>query len=511
MLMLAIVISAAAAASARKARAGKPRAAERGPGAGAAGARSVFLPSPSSPLVAVRVLFRTGSVDDPAGKEGLSALTAAMIGKGGAATRSYSEVLDALYPLAASIDFYGDKESVVFEGTVHRDNLVRYVDLLATQITSPRFNEDDFRRNKQDAIDAITQTLRGNNDEALGKEAMAALMYRGHPYGHPTEGTVAGVRSITLEDVKRFYELHYTRDRMIVGACGGYPPGLPAELRARLARLPARGVPIPRLPRPRKLDGAEVLIVSKDARATAISIGKPIPITRADADFYPLTVARSYLGEHRTFTGVLMNRMRGLRGLNYGDYAYIESFIQDGWSTFPLPNIPRRQQHFEIWIRPVAPVNAPFALRQAVFEVERLLEGGIPEDGLQATRQFLLNYSKLWTQDVSRRLGYAMDAVIYGKDLVAELQARLPKMTKAVVDRAVRKHLKLDGYAVAAVAGDAEELKAALLSGKPTRIVYDTEGTPSDVLKEDQQIERLKLPVRPASVQVVPVEHMFEK
>ena len=55
-------------------------------------------------------------------------------------------------------------------------------------------------------------------------------------------------------------------------------------------------------------------------------------------------VTDSYFGEHRTFSGLLMNKMRGDRGLNYGDYAYIESFIQDGGSRFPVPNIPRRQQ-----------------------------------------------------------------------------------------------------------------------------------------------------------------------
>ena len=55
-----------------------------------------------------------------------------------------------------------------------------------------------------------------------------------------------------------------------------------------------------------------------------IHFGYPLPITRADADYYPLMVANSFLGEHRTFNGRLMNELRGERGLNYGDYSYIE-------------------------------------------------------------------------------------------------------------------------------------------------------------------------------------------
>ncbi len=37
-----------------------------------AGIRTVFIPSPQSPLCAIRLVFQIGSVDDPAGKEGLA-------------------------------------------------------------------------------------------------------------------------------------------------------------------------------------------------------------------------------------------------------------------------------------------------------------------------------------------------------------------------------------------------------------------------------------------------------
>jgi len=36
--------------------------------------------------------------------------------------------------MAADIQTYGDKDTFVFEGTVHRDNLVAFADLLAEQI-----------------------------------------------------------------------------------------------------------------------------------------------------------------------------------------------------------------------------------------------------------------------------------------------------------------------------------------------------------------------------------------
>ena len=55
----------------------------------------VTLPSPESPLVAVRLMFSVGSIHDPAGKEGLAALTALMVGEAGTAKRDYKALVEA--------------------------------------------------------------------------------------------------------------------------------------------------------------------------------------------------------------------------------------------------------------------------------------------------------------------------------------------------------------------------------------------------------------------------------
>src|SRR6185503_8767504 len=127
------------------------------------------------------------------------------------------------------------------------------------------------------------------------------------------------------------------------------------------------------------------------------------------------------------------------RGLNYGDYSYIEHFVQEGGSTFALPNTAREQQYFSIWIRPVANENRLFALRESLWELDRLINQGMSEKDFESTRRFLLNYSNLWVQTLSRRLGYRLDSKFYGiEDYIAEVQKRLPTITRDQVNAAIK-------------------------------------------------------------------------
>ncbi len=473
---------------------------------------SVGLPARDAPLVTLRIAFRTGSVDDPPGKNGLNALTALMIGQGGTGALSYEELTRTLYPWSAAIAVRYDKELTTVVANVHRDYLEPFYGIVRDLIVSPRFDEADFARNREQLRNGVVATLRGTNDEELGKQALNTLLYRGHPYEAPELGTERGLDAVTLDDVRDFHARRYTRDNFLVGAAGGYPAGflqqVEADLQAGLPPGPAEREP---LPVPRTLSGVELLVVEKRAVATAISIGFPLTLTRADDDFYALLVANSYFGEHRTFNGLLMNKMRGERGLNYGDYSYIENFIQAGGSRFPVPNIPRRQQFFSIWIRPVPHHNAHFALRQALRELQVLVDDGLSAADFEATRDFLINYSRLHVQTASRRLGYRMDSRLYETGyLIDEIRQRLPQLTVEDVNAAIRRHLQYENLAVAIVTAEAEDLVERLLANEPSPPTYNTT-VGDDVLAEDESIVSYEVRFNPERVRIVPVEEMFRE
>jgi zinc protease len=471
---------------------------------------TVTLPNPDSPIIAVRLLFKTGSIHDPAGKEGLASLTSAMVGDAGTQKRSYSELIDALYPMASSIEVETDREVTVISGEVHREKLAEYTALLTEAVLEPAFSDSDFSRNKEQALAYLTTTLRATNDELLGLEAIQQVIFDGHPYQHSPAGTVAALESITLEDVKKFYRDHFTQANLMLGVAGGYPEGYVASLQKSLSSLP-HGEPgkLTKLPQPATVEGRQFTLIDKETDSVGVHIGYALPINRSDPDYYPLMVANSHLGEHRTFHGRLMQQLRGQRGLNYGDYSYIEYWHLPPFTMNPTPNVPRRQQYFSVWVRPVVPDTAHFAVRDALFEVDRLATRGLTQEEFELARDFLVNYSKLWGQTLPNRLAWHMDSRYYGMPYyIDEIDKRLKTLTVDEVNAAVKKYIQTDDYYAVLVTNNAEEVKAYLEKDQPSPMKYNA---PPEQQVLDADVTIQKIEVDPTKIRIVPVAKMFQE
>ena len=470
---------------------------------------TVLLPN-SSPLVSFRILFLTGSASDPAGKEGVAALTASMISKGGSQKLPYPEIVQAMFPMATSFNSQVDKEMTVFFGTTHRDNLKKYFELVSGMILEPGWRQEDFQRVRSDAVNYLKITLRGTNDEELGKEALYNSIYRGHPYGHENTGTVSSLEKLTVEDVKAFYKAHYSRENLVLGMAGGYTPEFLAEAKNRFTHLPAGSRTKQVLPQPAAIQGLQVEILKKEARATAISLGFPINVIRGQKDWLALYLVQSYFGQHRSSNSYLYQRLRELRGLNYGDYAYIEYFPRGMFQFHPDPNLGRHQQIFQIWIRPVEPQNAHFALRTALFELNKLVKDGITEKDFAATRQFLSKFVNVLTKTQDLQLGYQLDSHYYGiPNFTDYVKSGLAKLTVGEVNRAIREHLKPENMKIVSVAHDAEGLKKALVANAPSPIKYNAP-KPKEILDEDKILEKYPLKITSDAVKIIPIDKVFQ-
>ena len=153
----------------------------------------VALPS-QSPLVTFRIVFLTGAASDPAGKPGVAALTAAMLAQGGTREMTYKQIVDAMFPMATSVSQPGRQGN---------DNLLRrhpprqpggvLQASSAPCCSTPAGGRTISAGCATTPINFLRVSLRGNNDEELGKEVLYNEIYAGHPYGHHNAGAVSAL------------------------------------------------------------------------------------------------------------------------------------------------------------------------------------------------------------------------------------------------------------------------------------------------------------------------------
>lgn len=473
---------------------------------------AILLQVPDDPTVSFAVWFQVGSQNDPPGKEGLALLTGQMISDGATTANSYEAILEKLYPLASSYSVRVDKEMTTVTGRTHRDNLDAFFALYTDAYLRPAFNEADFERLKSNQLNALQTSLRFSSDEDLGKAALALAVFGGTPYAHPALGTVQGLEAITLDDVRAFYAEHYVQARAKVALGGGFDDALVQRFDATLKELPKGIAAAAPSVEPSPIEGRSVLLVAKDDADASISFGYPIDVRRGDREFYALWVANSWLGEHRNSSSHLYQVIREARGMNYGDYSYIEEFPQGGQRQMPPTNVARRHQLFQVWIRTLPNEQAHFALRAAIREVDLLIENGMSEEEFELTKSFLSKYHLHFAETTQARLGYRIDDVFYGLDQphLERFGEVLKTLTLDEVNAAIKKHLQTANLEIAIVTGQAETLKEALASDAASPMSYASE-KPEEVLEEDKTIASYPLGIAADAVEILPVEEIFEK
>ena len=206
----------------------------------------------------------------------------------------------------------------------------------------------------------------------------------------------------------------------------------------------------------------------------------------------------------------MYGRLREARGLNYGDYAYVEYFPRGMFQMTPDPNLGRQQQIFQIWIRPVEAENSLFALRAALYEYDKLIRQGISEEAFESTREFLMKFSNILTQTQSARLGYALDSRYYGiPDFNGYMREQLSRLTWKEVNSVIQKYLKSDRMRVVAVTKDGQTLRNAILKNQPSPITYNS-AKPKEIMDEDKVIQAYRINVKPEDIVIVPVERVFQ-
>lgn len=504
-----------------------------------AAAPAVVTLDSKSPLVEINVMVKAGSTQDPAGKEGLAALTAAALLDGGFGEPSAPVTKERLAEIArpwgsgAQPRVLVSKVTTTFSFTVPREAVSQYLGtVLGPLLTKPLFDAKELERLRAEALQGLRSGLRLERIENLGLTALDNVIHEGTSYAHPDEGTEKGLSAATRDDVVAFYREWYRSDGVIVGIGSS-----DAALRAQtLAALDALGAPDGGTPKdsgaPPLVSRPEALVIAMPgAIASGIHAGFPLSVGRRHPDFWPLYVANVWFGTHRDGFSHLYEVIREERGYNYGDYSYIEHFEGRPDLLFPPFNTPRLHQYFSIWVRPVAHQFVPHLARAITWELEQFARRGLsPEQCALAKNKAKVLYLSL-AETAERMLAGRLDDAFYEMD-----PGYLPGYLKSVeavncegVNAAIKTHLFGRPLKYVVVTSDAEapiiakalsdpapawgrgpsdyQIDSQIKDGVKTYLVTEPK---LELLRRDAAWAHQPLDLAPSAVRVAPAGKMFE-
>ncbi len=499
----------------------------------------VAVDSPS-PLIEIKVMVKSGSISDPPGKEGLAYLTARLLLEGSFGDPKRPVTKEKLAEITrpwgerALPRVQVEKETTTFSITVPRDVFPSFIkQVFVPLFRQPLFAEAELERIRNEALVQIT-TLRYENIEMLGLEALDNFIFEGTSYSHLAIGSAAGLKKIGRQDVIDFYNANYFADNLIIGLSTSDKQVERSLVEALSGLGGARAGPPAKHPvPPASFQGRHLVIVSQpNAESTGIHAGFPIPVTQKDPDYWPLYVANTWFGAHRDSFSHLFQEIRQKRGYNYGDYSYIEHFPSRPSFLFRPFNAPRHHQYFSIWLRPVSHQYAHHLLKALTWELEHFIENGLTDEQVRSAKNKAKVIYLNLAETISRMLESKVDDKFYRdqKGYLEQYISAIESVTAEQVNAAIRKYLQTANIKYVVVTDDsvaeklAEDIAANRNDAGKSLSEYGLEAVERedvgkayiipqdklDILLQDALWRSYRLRIPRENIRVVPVEKLFE-
>jgi zinc protease len=322
------------------------------------------------PIVSCDMTVPSGASSDPRGKAGLAYLSANMLDEG-AGTRGAIDLARAIDDLGATVQTDANADASFVSVTVARRNFERAFALFGDVVARPRFEPAEYKR----VTDLWANALREREKDP---DATARVVYRvalfgtEHPYGHPWDGTPQSARTITLDDVKRFYAAAWRPDRATLVCAGDVTR---KDLEGVLAtafeswKAPDKPPPAPVVPAPPSGPWPRLVLVDRpDAPQAVIAAVKP-GLAASDAETPALWRVNDAVGG--SFSSRLNQDLREKRGYTYG-----------ARSRFSLSRGPGQVVS---WANVVTDKTGD-ALRALLDDLRQFADGGLAPDEVDRTR-----------------------------------------------------------------------------------------------------------------------------
>jgi zinc protease len=377
---------------------------------------------PAVPVVAVRVLMRAGAVYDPADRAGLANLTGAVLTRG-TAKRTGPELDSAIEFVGGSVEAGAGRDTLTVSMTAQKKDMALGLDLASEVVLTPTFPEAEVARKVAEIQAAIKRSE--EDPGTVASRALGRLVFTGHPYGRPVEGTRESVPRLTRDDVVKFYRGYARPDTTIIAVVGAVTVDeARREIMARFGSWTRPADPLSPVPAATPSGTAREETIKRELTQTTIMFGRQA-ILQTDPDYFPLAVASYVLGGGSASR--LYTRVREESGLAYAVHSWVSPWRHG--ASFAVSAQTRTAE-------------APKVVVMIREELARMGREPIAERELALAKQYLIGSFPL-RLDTSGKVADFLVAVEdrgLGLDYADRYKARIGKVTAADVQRVAAKY-----------------------------------------------------------------------
>ena len=263
------------------------------------GLRVVVQEDHSTPKVAVAVWYHVGSMNEPAGKSGFAHLFEHLMFNG--SEHHDDEYMPPLQEIGVSaVNGATSLDQTYYYEVVPTGGLERVLWLESDRMGYLLGALTEAKLNEQRGVVQNEKRTYENRPYAMMPQLRAeALFPAGHPYHHPTIGSMDDLDAASLEDVRDWFRRYYGASNAVVTLAGDVTVERARELMNHyFASVPA-GPPIGRMTEwTPLLDRVKTEVVADNVPQTAIAWSWPVPGHGAE-EAQDLRMAAAVLGRGR--------------------------------------------------------------------------------------------------------------------------------------------------------------------------------------------------------------------
>ena len=388
------------------------------------------------PAVSMRLLVRTGSVQDPPGKVGVASLAAALLDQG-TTTKSAEQIADEIDFIGGALGTGSGSDLTFVNVIVMKDSFPLGMNLLSDVVRNPAFAAEEIERQKQQAISSLQ--VSSNDPDYVASVLFERLVYGFHPYGLPNSGTPETLAGITRADLQEYHRRYFVPNNTVLAVVGDVTGD---EAFAAAERVfggwPRAEVSAVKVVDPPQSTRRIVVVDKPDAVQTEIRVGQ-LGIPRKHTDYMAYDLAVKILGGEGA--NRLHRVLRSERGLTYGAQADAETRKQAG--HFVAETDTRTETTGE-------------TLRLTVDEVARLQRERVAERELSDAQAYLAGSFPLTIETPNDIATQVLNVVFYELPVeeIGTFRERVQAVTPDDIQRVAKQYVRPDRLSIVLV-GDA--------------------------------------------------------